>query len=137
MPVAKEQGFVLLESLVAGLALLVMAACFALFARSMELEVADGCRVLAIFLARTQFAAAQADASESRLHAGSYPWQGEAEDLQDGRASYTVQTHINGAGDGEAGSGIYKVSVHVAWHGEAAWGQLDLEREVVEHGRRE
>lgn len=135
MLVDRQRGFFLLEALVAGLSLLVMASCFLLYARSVELGVADGCRVRAVFLARAQFAAAQADANGGRLSQGSYPWQGLAEDLQDSKAAYQVETEVSGLeGNGE-GTGLYKVMVHVAWQGKAVKGQLDLEREVVRHGQ--
>ena len=135
--VAEERGFIMLEVLAAGLALLVMASCLLLFARSMELRAADGCRVRAIFLARTQFASAQADANEGRLALGGYPWQGEAGDLQEGGIDYTVETNISGAPDAEGTAGLYRVAVQVAWQGETAKGKLELEREVVRHGQGE
>ena len=126
----KESGFFLVEVLAAGLALLVMASCLLLFARSMELRVADGCRARAVFLARTQFAAAQAEAAAGGLSLGSYAWQGEAEDLQGEVAEYEVATEVQGEGEG-----LYKVSVQVSWQGQAARGHLELEREVVRHGQ--
>ena len=133
--VAEERGFIMLEVLAAGLALLVMASCLLLFARSMELRAADGCRVRAVFLARAQFAAARADAEAGRLSFGSYPWQGLAEDLQDGRTAYQVETDIGSSEGGSEGTGLYLVRVHVQWQGPAAGGQLELEREVVRHGQ--
>ena len=134
MRVDRERGFFFLEVLVAGLALLVKASCFAIYARSMELRVADGCRVRAVFLARTQFAAAQAEAAARGLAPGSYPWQGRAEDLQEGGIDYAVETNIGSEGGIEGNPAAYRVSVQVKWQGRAARGQLDLEREVVRHG---
>lgn len=124
----REEGFVLLEVLVAGLALLAMSACFLLYARSAEVRAADSCRVRAVFLARTQFAAAQAAADRSRLSAGSYPWQGEAGDLQGGEVAYRVETEVV-----KEREDIFKVMVEVTWQGETG-GALKLEREVVAHG---
>ncbi len=124
----RERGFVLLEVLAAGLALLVMAMCFHVFAGSAELREADACRVRAVFLARTQFSAAQAAANQKALLAGGYPWQGEAGDLQGGEEVYSVETDVAGAGEGS-----FKVVVKVAWQGRVR-GELELEREVVAHG---
>ncbi|MBE6102601.1 MAG: hypothetical protein E7200_11025 [Selenomonas ruminantium] len=123
-----ESGFFLLETLVAGAALLVMSACLYFFAHSMELRGADDCRMRAVFMARTQFAAAQAAADCNALVPGEFPWQGEGDELSAGGNAYSVETHIEGSG-----RGIYRVSVQIHWQGRDRDGGLNLEREVVAH----
>lgn len=138
-----EDGFFLLETLIVGLALLVMSAGFYLYADSMKIKEADGCRVRAAFLARTQFSAAQAEADRRDagnvplLKVGTYPWQGRNEDLQDGDTEYQVFTEIGGNSPDEEGkaSGIYDVSVQVNWQGKSAKGEMKLTRTVVAHGK--
>lgn len=123
-----EKGFFLLETLVAGVALLAMSACLYLFAHSMELRVADDCNMRAVFLARTQFAAAQAAADCSELPLGNFPWQGEGAELSAGGNNYRVETQVEGSERGE-----YRVLVQVYWQGKGKSGSLNLEREVVTH----
>lgn len=132
----REQGFFMLETLVAGIAILVMCTCLYSFSHSIEAQAADGCRVRAIFLARTQFAAAQADARAGALRTGAYAWQGREEDLQEDGVVYQVNTSVEGNETDERGtpSGIFEVSVQAAWQGKFSQGKLDMKRTVVAHG---
>ena len=136
IPVARERGFMLLEVLAAGLALLALSSCFLLYGRSAELRAADGCRVKAVYLARAQLAAAQADINGRGLPEGSYPWQGADDDLRDGDVAYTVSADVcrNGAAAEESSFDVRKVTVNVKWQGRTSEGELKLEREVVRHG---
>ncbi len=125
---AREQGFFLLEALAAGLALLVMSLCLLLYVHSNQARLEDGCRIRAVFLARTQFAAAEAAADMGRLATGEYPWQGKAEDLQGAESRYEVNTEV-----AVLEPEVYQVSVQVRWQGDGFQGKVDFEREVVSH----
>ena len=129
---AREQGFFLLEALAAGLALLVMSLCLLLYGHTNQARLEDGCRIRAVFLARTQFAAAEAAADRGMLMAGNYPWQGKSEDLQGEESQYVVLTEVT-ATEPE----VYQVSVQVHWQGENFQGKADFEREVISHERGE
>lgn len=128
-----QRGYIFLETLAAGLALLALSACFFLFAHSLKAQLADSCRQRAVFLARTQFAAAQAEAARGTLRQGDYPWQGKAEDLQEPGTVFAVQTSVDGR-EGSGEENVYQVRVQVKWQGKITEGQLELERDVVNHG---
>ena len=125
-----QQGWMLLETILLGLILIVAVSCLPLYQQAIALRQADGARTTALFLAREEYSRIQwqADHNFSALPAGDIGWLGAPAVLHGNGGAYDVCAVV---GSGDDVSRLLTVSVY--WQSGSQHGLVTFERLLVAH----
>lgn len=122
------EGFLLLESAILGLLLVVMAGFLVLPRHTAAVLRMEECRTTAIFLAEQELAELESRARGGTLADGIYGWLGPAEDLDGRPAAYEVAGTAQK--DGARG---FALTVRVSWQDGGKVQDVRFERWVARH----
>lgn len=131
VPRWEERGFLLLETVLAGISLMLLILALQFYPQAVRYDVAESCRARAVFLARGQMEALRARGEEGEIGPGEVPWLGREEDLQEaageagpeGFCRFALLTEIGPQDPEEA---FYPVKITVRWDGGAAEGEMSF-----------
>lgn len=126
-----QRGWLLLETTLLGLILIVAVSCLPLYQQAIALRQADGARTTALFLAREEFSRIQCQMDNNNFMAmpsGTIGWLGAASALQENGGTYDVRAVV-GAGDADG----RLLTVSVDWQSGSQHGLVTFERPLVVH----
>jgi len=127
-----ERGFLLLNVVLLTL-ITSFAAVILLNAEPRARNPQSTLKLTALHLADEQLAYLESYGDSGELHAGSYPFQGEPEDLvtenfdEDIPIEFTVTTNVS---ESELGENLYRAAVTVSWQVEGKDFEIESERTI-------
>ncbi|SHK93303.1 hypothetical protein SAMN05216582_12524 [Selenomonas ruminantium] len=122
-----QEGYFMLETLLTGVFLLLMASSLGLYAKAVSVKNTAAEQTAAVFLARAQISYAQCRLDRDGILPPDLPYLGNEQDLRQNNRTYQIESHISQKGR------HYELQVTVRWEVQGCDKNVAFKRVLSRH----